>query len=147
MAPNVSLIYREAVMLTDLAQVCFRCHGEVFFGDTFGFLGESKDRGAFIASLDALMSVLCISAIAPSYVRPLIMTSAILIPAALEAVKAIEGIRKAAVEAASKRKKSIKEAQPARHNLLQQLFEIVRKKGEKVNFSDREATLDAYMAM
>jgi hypothetical protein len=121
--------------------------GEVFFGKMFGFLEKSEDHGAFIASLDQLMPVLCISAVATSYVRPLIMSSAIFIPAALKAIKAIDGIRKAAVEAASTRKKSIEDGDPARHDMLQQLFEIVREKGEKVNFSDREATLEAYVAM
>jgi hypothetical protein len=31
--------------------------------------------------------------------------------------------------------------------MLQQLFDIVREKGEKVNFSSDEATLEAYVAM
>lgn len=121
--------------------------GEVFFGKMFGFLEKSEDHGAFIASLDALMPVLCIAAIAPSYVRPIIMTSAIFIPAGLKAIKAMDAIRDAAVEAASTRKKSIEDGDPARHDMLQQLFEIVREKGEKVNFSDREATLEAHVAM
>jgi hypothetical protein len=103
--------------------------GEIFFGDMFGFLQNSEDHGAFIASLDALMPVLCISAIAPSCLRPVIMMSAIVIPAASKAVKAIDGIRKAAVEAAGKRLKSIEDGTPVRNDMLQQLFEIVQEKG------------------
>jgi hypothetical protein len=121
--------------------------GEIFFGDMFGFLQNSEDHGAFIASLDALMPVLCMAAIAPSYVRPIIMTSAIAIPAVLKAVKAIDGIRKAAVSAASRRMINIEEDAPVRNDMLQQLFDIVREKGEKMNFSSREATLEAYVAM
>jgi hypothetical protein len=130
-----------------LGRYAFDVIGEIFFGDMFGFLQNSEDHGAFIASLDALMPVLCISAIGPSYLRPLIMTSAIFIPAALKAVKAIDGIRKAAVAAAGKRMKSIEDGAAARHDMLQQLFDIVREKGEKVNFSSREVTLEAYVAM
>lgn len=121
--------------------------GEIFFGDMFGFLQNNEDHGAFIASLDALMPVLCMAAIAPSYVRPIIMTSAIAIPAVLKAVKAIDGIRKAAVAAAVKRMKSIEAGAAVRNDMLQQLFDIVQEKGEKVNFSSREATLEAYVAM
>lgn len=113
----------------------------------FGFLEKSEDHGAFIASLDALMPVLCISAIGPTYLRPLIMGSAIAIPAAFRAVKAIDGIRKAAVIAAGKRMKENADGVPHRHDMLQQLFDIVQEKGEKVNFSSDEATLEAYVAM
>jgi hypothetical protein len=113
----------------------------------FGFLQNSEDHGAFIASLDALMPLLCVAAIAPSYLRPIIMTSAIVIPAALKAVKALDGIRKAALAAAGKRMQDIAEGAPLRHDMLQQLFDIVREKGEKVNFSSREATLESYVAM
>lgn len=113
----------------------------------FGFLEKSEDHGAFIASLDALMPVLCISAIAPWYMRPFIMASAIVVPAALKAVKAVDGIRKAAVEAAGKRKKDIDDGVAHRNDMLQQLFDIVREKGEKVNFTDKEATLEAWVAM
>jgi hypothetical protein len=121
--------------------------GEIFFGDMFGFLENSEDHGAYIASLDALMPVLCIAAIAPGYLRPLIMSSAIIIPAAFQAVKAIDGIRRAAVEATSRRLKSIEMSSARRNDMLQQLFDVVREKGEKVNFSTSEATLEAYVAM
>jgi hypothetical protein len=148
MAANVSVDSTdfERLILT-LCRYAFDVIGEIFFGDMFGFLERSEDHGAFIASLDALMPVLCISAIGPSYVRPLIMMSAIFIPAALKAVKAVDGIRSAAVIAAGKRKKSIEDGDPVRNDMLQQLFDIVREKGEKVKFSDREATLESYVAM
>jgi hypothetical protein len=121
--------------------------GEIFFGNMFGFLEKSEDHGAFIASLDALMPVLCISAIAPWYLRPFVMGSAIVIPAAFRAVKAVDGIRAAAVEAAGKRKKQIADGSVKRNDILQQLFDIVGEKGEKVNFTDKEATLEAWVAM
>jgi hypothetical protein len=113
----------------------------------FGFLENSEDHGAFIASLDALMPVLCIAAIAPTYLRPMVMGSAIVIPAAFRAIKAIDGIRKAAVIAAGKRKEDLEKGVSDRQDMLRQLFDIVREKGEKVNFSSDEATLEAYVAM
>jgi hypothetical protein len=130
-----------------LLRYAFDVVGEIFFGDMFGFLQHSHDHGAFIASLDALMPVLCMSAIAPSYLRPIIMTSAIVVPSVLRAVKAIDGIRKAAVAAAGKRINNIESGNPVRNNMLQQLFDIVREKGEMINFSSREATMEAYVAM
>jgi hypothetical protein len=113
----------------------------------FGFMRNSEDHGAFIASLDALMPVLCISAIAPSYLRTLVMGSAVFIPAGLAAIKAIDGIRKAAVEAVNRRKGEMKDGVAHRTDMLQQLFDIVHEKGEKVNFTSDEVTLEAWVAM
>jgi hypothetical protein len=132
--------------LTLILRYAFDVVGEIFFGDMFGFLKNSEDHGAFIASLVALMPVLCMSAIAPSYLRP-IMTSAIAVPYMLRAVKAINGIREAAVAAAENRIKNIELGAPVRNDMLQQLFDIVREKGEKINFGSREATLEAYVAI
>ncbi|KAH7112487.1 cytochrome P450 [Dendryphion nanum] len=132
---------------TWLQMYSFDVIGEVFFGSMFGFLEKSEDHGAFMASLDALMPVLCIAAIGPSYMRPLIMASAIVIPAAFRAVKAVDGIRKAAVEAVGKRQKDIEDGVAHRNDMLQQLFDIVKEKGEKVNFTTKEATLESWVAM
>jgi hypothetical protein len=75
------------------------------------------------------------------------MTSAIIFPAALKAVKAIGGIRKAAVAAAGKRINEMNCGVARRGDMLQQLFEIVREKGEKLNFTYEEVTLECYVAM
>lgn len=121
--------------------------GEIFFGRMFGFMENSHDHGAFIASLDALMPVLCIAAVAPTYMRPLIMGSAIVVPAALKAVKAVDGIRKAAIEAVTQRQQEMKAGTVHREDLLHQLFEIEREKGQKVNFTTNEVTLESWVAM
>ncbi|KAF2195063.1 cytochrome P450 [Zopfia rhizophila CBS 207.26] len=121
--------------------------GEIFFGRMFGFMENSHDHGVFIASLDALMPVLCIAAIGPAYLRPLVTGSASAIPAALKAAKSVDDIRKAAIAATNQRKKDIEDGVVPRNDLLQQLFGIVREKGEKVNFTHNEATLESWVAM
>jgi hypothetical protein len=145
-SPLLRILGERGKLLT-LHRYAFDVIGEIFFGNMFGFLEKSEDHGAFIASLDALMPVLCIAAIAPWYVRPFVMGSAIVIPAAFRAVKAVDGIRAAAVEAAGKRKKQITDDTVKRNDMLQQLFDIVAEKGEKVNFTDSEVTLEAWVAM
>jgi len=121
--------------------------GEVFFGQMFGFLEHSTDHGDFIASLDALMPVIVIAAVAPTYVRPLVQASAIVIPGALKAVEALDGIARSAKAAASRRMQDAERGIEHRNDLLQQLFDIVREKGEKVNFGPDEATQESYAAM
>ncbi|EOA91723.1 uncharacterized protein SETTUDRAFT_152774 [Exserohilum turcica Et28A] len=130
-----------------LQMYTFDVVGEIFFGSMFGFLEHSKDHEAYIASLDALMPVLCVAAVASNYMRPLVMGSAIAIPVVFKALKALESIRNAAVIATKKRVKEVEDGKVPRNDMLQQLFDIVQEKGEKANFSGREVTLEAYVAM
>jgi hypothetical protein len=113
----------------------------------FGFLEHSEDHGNFIASMESLLPFICISAVAPTYMRALIVASGIFLPAVWKALKAMDGLRRAAVEAASKRRKDLEDGVAHRSDLLQQLFNIVREKGDKVNFSHDEAALESYVAM
>lgn len=54
--------------------------GELYFGSMFGFLENSHDHGGWIESLDLLMPVICVSAVAPPILRYLILASSVLIP-------------------------------------------------------------------
>jgi hypothetical protein len=119
--------------------------GEIFFGRMFGFLNKREDHGDYIASLDACMPVLCISAIGPRYLRPLIMACSILIPAVSKAVKAIDGIYKAAIVATDKRSKV--PSGERQNDMLGQLLDIANMKGNMKNFSNSEVTLEAHTAM
>lgn len=113
----------------------------------FGFLEHSENHCGLIAALDMLMPVLTIQAVAPVWVRPLIMTAAIGVPGALKAALALHGIGGTATAAVLKRKGDIESGVSHRHDLLQQLFDIVREKGEKVNFGTGEVTLESWAAM
>jgi hypothetical protein len=77
----------------------------------------------------------------------MIMASSILYPAGLKAVRAIDGIRKAAIAATANRIQDIDQGNAHQDDMLLQLLDIVREKGEKMNFSRSEATLEAYTAM
>lgn len=121
--------------------------GEVFFGEMFGFMKDSEDHGSYIASLDAVLPLIAVSAVSPSYIRPLLQLSGIAIPGVLKAVKALDGILQASFQASGKRKNDLDNGVVHRSDLLQQLFDIVREKGEKVNFSTKEVTLESYVAL
>lgn len=121
--------------------------GEIFFGKMFGFLRNSEDHGAYIASLDALVPFLCVTAIAPRNLRPFISALMAVVPAAVAAAKSLDSIRTAALAAVGGRMKGIQDGIPQRGDMMSQLFDIVHEKGEKVNFSHREVTLESYSAM
>ncbi|KAF2022781.1 cytochrome P450 pisatin demethylase-like protein [Setomelanomma holmii] len=64
-----------------------------------------------------------------------------------KAVRAVDGIRKAAITATNKRIQDMKKGGASQKDILLQLLNIVREKGEKANFGTSEATLEAYTAM
>jgi hypothetical protein len=87
--------------------------GEIFFGRMLGFLRNSEDYGAYIASLDALMhflctiAFLCTVAIALRHLRPVIDALMAIIPTVVATAKSLDSIRTAALAAVGSRMKSI----------------------------------------
>ncbi|CAI6332382.1 unnamed protein product [Periconia digitata] len=121
--------------------------GELSFGNMFGFMEKNTDINGWIDALDALMPVLCVAAIAPTYYRPFIMISAILNSTVFKALKSFEGIHTASVDVVTKRVKEISAGTADRIDMLQQFSRIVREKGEQVRFTDSEVTLEAYVGL
>ncbi len=130
-----------------LQMYAFDVVGELSFGNMFGFMEKNTDIGGWIAGLDVLMPVPCVAAIAPTYYRPFIMISAILLPHVYKALKSFEGVATSAIDVVGKRVKEIDAGTADRIDMLQQFSKIVRDKGSKVNFTDKEVTLDGYIAM
>ncbi|KAF2728074.1 cytochrome P450 [Polyplosphaeria fusca] len=118
--------------------------GEVFFGRKFGFLEKSCDHGNYIASLDVIMPVLNLLGITPKYCRTLVLLSSMFAPAVLKAVMAVSHMQKEAIAIADSKKVEVEETERPRVDVLSQLFQIVKDKGEKVKFGHKEATNEAY---
>lgn len=142
----------DGVQVVDLGEwlqwYAFDVVGELFFGQMFGFLENAHDHESYIESLDTLIPAITTAAVAPSYIRPIILTSAILNPAARRALKAIDHIAAAArICVAKRREKTVGDDSSARHDLLHQLLGIVREKGEKVDFGVPEVEYEAYVAL
>lgn len=121
--------------------------GELSFGNMFGFMEKNTDINGWIEALDALMPVLCVAAIAPTYYRTLILGSSILNPTVFKALKSFEGIHTASVDCVDKRVNEINAGTAERIDMLQQFSKIVREKGAQHNFTDNEVKLEAYIAM
>lgn len=114
----------------------------------FGFMERKEDHQDWIKSLDIMMPPLCITGVSPTYVRPLILCSAITIPSARQALKAIEHIAAAAKGCVAQRSTDFElNGMVPRQDLLQQLFDIKKEKGEKVDFGVPEVELEAYVAL
>ncbi|KIW60511.1 hypothetical protein PV05_00723 [Exophiala xenobiotica] len=131
-----------------LQMYAFDVIGELYFGRMFGFMETGGDHGSWIESLDLLMPFLCMTAVAPSYVRPLILASALVVPGSLKALKAIDNIGVAARGCVAKRfDENRKDEEQPRTDLLEQLYEIHREKGEKVDFQLGDIQQEAYVGL
>ncbi len=115
----------------------------------FGFLEKGEDHGNWIQSLDLLMPFLCLTAVAPSYIRGLILASAVVVPGSLAALKAIDNIATSAKACVAKRfgPNSVKSDGPQRTDIVQQLYEIHVEKGEKVDFQMGDIEQEAYVSL
>jgi hypothetical protein len=114
----------------------------------FGFLETGADHGSWIESLDLLMPFLCMTAVAPTYVRPLILTSALVVPGSLKALKAIDNIGVAARQCVAERFDAAGNDQGQhRTDIFEQLYDIHREKGEKVDFKIGDIQQEAYVAL
>lgn len=123
--------------------------GELYFGRMFGFLENNHDHGSYIQSLDTLMPTLCTIAVAPSYVRPLILGSAVISAEVRKALQAVDRIATAARVCVAKRvsEQAATSAEHPRCDLLQQLLDTSAEKGEKLDFGTSEVELEAYVAL
>ncbi|KAF2970786.1 hypothetical protein GQX73_g2847 [Xylaria multiplex] len=140
---------QQAVDLGEWFQMyAFDVIGELYFGRMFGFMEKSHDHGNWIQSLDLLMPFLCMTSVAPSYMRPLILSSALVVPGSIKALKAVETIGTAAREVVSKRFNiGATPEHERRTDVLQQLYDIHEEKGAKVDFKMGDIEQEAYVAL
>ena len=123
--------------------------GELFFGKMFGFMSNREDHQSWISSLDTLMPVMCVVAVAPSYTRPLILLSSALNPVARKALEAIDRIAIAAKSCVAERMDNDLEhaKEGSRRDIMQQFLELKQEKGEKVDFGIGEVQMEANTAL
>lgn len=150
MAPNVRRVHVEVREENQLIFIryAFDVIGELYFGRMFGFMEDRTDHGSYIASLDALLPVLTITALAPTYTRPILFAMSALSPKIRKALSAIEHIAQAARDCVSSRSNALSIGNiDLRKDLLAQLFHISKEKGEKIDFGIGEIQYEAYVAL
>ena len=113
----------------------------------FGFMEKSHDHEGWIQALDALMPFVCMSAVSPSYVRPLILASSLVVPGTMRALKSLDVITKSARSTVAKRFRNGAKAEEQRSDIAEQLYTIHTEKGEKVDFGLGDIEQEAYVAL
>jgi len=113
----------------------------------FGFMENEHDYGGLIASVEALLFSILISAVGESSYRPLVLACLNLLPRIRKGWTSAAGVQKAAIDAVEKRKEEMDNGSADRTDMLQNLVKIVDEKGDKVNFTLQEVTLEVWVAM
>lgn len=113
----------------------------------FGFLEKGVDHNNWIQSLDLLMPFLCVTSVAPTYVRNVILASALVVPGSLAALKAIDNIGTSARACVAKRFSDTTKSEYQRTDILQQLYDVHKEKGDKVDFQMGDIEQEAYVAL
>lgn len=130
-----------------LEMYCYDNIGVVFFGKQFGFLRNSIDYGGYIQAVHKALPFLHILATAPTYLRPVLTTGAIIVPKLLKALIAADGIKKTAERETYDAEARAKEDTAKRTDMTSKLLNIVNEKGDRVQFGLREVVSENWTAV
>ncbi|KAF2132974.1 cytochrome P450 [Dothidotthia symphoricarpi CBS 119687] len=102
--------------------------GAVFFGKQFGFLEESTDYGGYINAVHTALPLNSFVAMAPFWIRPLLLNCGIVIPKIFKAVMAAAGIWETAVRETNMAQERSQDNTAKRNDILSQLLAIEQDK-------------------
>lgn len=134
--------------LTDLYRYAFDVIGQLFFSRMFGFMKDKTDYRGYIRSLDLLLPILTSACVMPTYIRPIFLLGGAMFPKVFRALKSLKDIEQAADLCISERQSQLENEESIEtRDILSSLFDIVREKGDKVDFGMIEVKVEVYVAL
>ncbi|KAJ4294347.1 hypothetical protein N0V90_008037 [Kalmusia sp. IMI 367209] len=130
-----------------LEMFAFENVGTCIFGKQFGFLEKKEDHGGYINAVHTATPFLGIITVTPTYMRPFVGPVALFIPKLLKAIMAFDGIRVTALKELDDAVKRSEEDTAKRNDFMSQFLSIVHDRGEKVNFTIKEVSSEAWVAV
>ncbi len=121
---------------TDDFRFSFDGVGTVFFGKPFGFLKDSIDYGGYISAVHTAMPLNSVVAMAPPWLRPVILYYGIAIPKVFKAIMAADGIRKTAVHETEIAQARTQDITSKRTDVLSQILSIKNRRPESLTIKD-----------
>ncbi|KAF7557115.1 hypothetical protein G7Z17_g924 [Cylindrodendrum hubeiense] len=139
----------EIIDMSKWAQMyAFDVIGQLFFSRMFGFMKDKSDYRGYIRSLDLLVPILTTSCVLPTYIRPLFLGIVVLMPGVYKALGSLKDIEKAAESCVSERQRLVESGDVTENkDILSSLFDIVREKGEKLDFGMTEVQVEVFGAL
>lgn len=124
--------------------------GELYFSKMLGFLEVGEDVLGYIDAIDALIPVMALSAVMPTYVRSLLMFTSVLFPRVRKALAALGSLTKAADGVVQERQRQDNQSwsiQSRRSDVIGKVLDIYYHEGAKVDFQLIDVKLEAYGAL
>ncbi|KAK4656761.1 hypothetical protein QC762_207060 [Podospora pseudocomata] len=140
---------RPTDMALWLRYYAFDVIGILFFSRPFGFLETKKDYRGWINATDVLILFMAASAFVPRWMRSLVLMTSIVVPGAMAAVKAMDTMTDAGVEAVEKRQKELQESGGVmeKDDMLASFFRVMEEHGDLDNFGPLEIRGEIYTAI
>ncbi|KAI9039408.1 cytochrome P450 [Aspergillus affinis] len=122
--------------------------GELYFGKMFGFLGARRDHLGYLSSTDALIPVMTLSAVMPTYVRPFFMLGGLLFSRMRASLVALKSLTKAADATVEDRLAESKEVGNVsqRPDVLNKVLKIYCQEGQRVDFDMDDVKMEVFGA-
>lgn len=143
--------YAQAQQPVDLATwiqwYAFDVIGELYFSSMFGFMRRRCDIRDYIASLDTLLPALCTASVMPAYARAPFLASGLLLSSVRKALKALKNIEEASETCVRERLQSRPNEDHPRADILNNLLEIHKHKGDQQNFTMTDVQTEAYVGL
>lgn len=108
----------------------------MFFGNPFGFIRDRIDYGGYINAVHTAMPLNSVVAMAPLWLRPVILYCGIAIPKVFSAIMAADGIRKTAVRETEIAQARAQDMTSKRTDILSQILSIKNQKPESLTIND-----------
>ena len=121
---------------TDCHRFSFDGVGTVFFGNPFGFIEDSIDYGGYINAVHTAMPLNSVVAMAPLWLRPLILYGGIAIPNVFKAIMAADSIRKTAIRETEIAQARTTDLTSKRTDILSQILSIKNEKPGSLTIND-----------
>ena len=133
--------------ITDVCRFAYDVIGRVLYGQSFGFLETNSDVGKWMVSVSSSLPLLTFAAVAPSYLRILVMLGGLLVPGMFKSVIAVFDITKEAKRATEARMNDSDDENSKRNDIMSQLVRVLREKGAQIGFTHKEITLESWVGM
>ncbi|KAK0666429.1 putative cytochrome P450 pisatin demethylase-like protein [Cercophora samala] len=140
---------RPTDMALWLRYYAFDVIGILFFSRPFGFLEFQKDYRGWINATDVLIIFLAASAFVPRWMRSLVLMSAIVVPGAIAAVKEMDSMTDAGIEAVKERQELLEQSGGVmeKDDMLASFFRVMEEHNDLDNFGPLEIRGEIYTAI
>ena len=131
-----------------MSRYTFDVVGELFCSRMFGFMRDAHDYQGYIHAFESFVPISSVASVMPAYMRSLFLMSGTLMPKVLKALNSIKNMEIASETVIAERQ-SMHDRNGAgqRKDVLENLFIMMREKGEASDFGTTEVKVEVFAGL